>query len=195
MSTHARPIELERLPSDLCGARVRLRPPCAADEAQFVALRAASRAFLAPWEATLDGHDAFGPERFQRFLVRADDRRRFVLMRRDSGRLAGALSLSRIEWRSRTARVGFWIGAEHARQGLMSEALELVARWSAAALGLERLEAFVLPENAPSRSLLAKHGFVFERLSPAHCVVAGRLRDHELWTRALDAAHLPQSRK
>ncbi len=170
---------------ELCGARVRLRPPAPADEAAFVALRVASRDFLAPWEADAPDHDAFGPERFRRFLARSAARRRWLLERRDDGRIAGAVSLTRIDTRARSATAGFWIGAEHARQGLMSEALELVLAWSARGLGLAQVRAWVLPENEPSRALLGKLGFVRESERGESRSVAGRVREHELWTRAL----------
>lgn len=183
--------ELDAAPRVICGSQVRLRPPEPCDEAEFVALRRSSRDFLAPWEAASSSHDSFGPERFRRFAVRSADRRRFLVQRRDNGRLAGALSLSAIDRERRCATIGFWIGAEHARQGLMGEALSVLLPWSATQLGLERVHAFVLPENAASLALLRKCGFTFEALAPRHRVVAGRSRDHELWTRVLGQAGLP----
>lgn len=189
----------------LYGPRVLLRAPEPSDESEFVALRLASREFLAPWEATSSSHDPFGPERFRRFVLRSSDRRRFLLHRRDDGRLAGALSLSRIDRVRRCAAIGFWIGAQHARQGLMGEALSLLLAWSESGLGLERVDAYALPENAASIALLRKCGFSFEATAPDHRVVAGRSRDHELWTcelrrlRSSSAGsperYLPQSRK
>lgn len=181
--------------AELRGPLVELRAPQAGDEAEFVALRRASRDFLAPWEATPSSHDPFGPERFRRFVRRTANRRRFLVRRRDDGALVGAVSLTDIERERRCATLGFWVGAEHARQGLMGEALGLVLAWSASALRIERVHAYVLPENAASLALLRKCGFVLEAFAPRHRVVAGRLRDHELWTRAFDAAYLPQSRK
>lgn len=173
---------------ELRGAQVRLRSPSPADEAAFVALRLASREFLAPWEADAPDHDAFGSERFRRFLVRRADRRRWLIERLDDGRMVGALSLTRIDASERSATIGFWIGVDHARRGLMGEAAHSVLAWSASELRLALVRAFVLPENEPSRALLGKLGFTRQ---PGLCeprAVAGRLRDHELWTCALTNA-------
>jgi ribosomal-protein-alanine N-acetyltransferase len=164
------------------------------DEAEFVALRLASRGFLEPWEATLDGLDPFGPERFQRFMARGPTRKRFLIRSRASGSLMGALSFSELDRAAHSSTVGYWIGVDYARQGLMSEALALAVDWGALELQLERIDAFVLPENAPSIALLRKCGFALASLVPRYRIVAGRMRDHERWTRSL-RAYLPQSRR
>mgnify|MGYP002777217312 CR=1 FL=1 len=175
---------------ELRGARVVLRSPRAGDEREFVELRRASRAFLAPWEASGADHDPFGPERFQRFLARRRACQRFVLRRCEggafAGKLVGALSLTRIDAAARSAQVGFWVGAEHTRRGYMSEALGLVERWAALERGLARLEAQVLPDNSASLALLEKLGYRRDSTAtPLVRAVAGREREHELWLREL----------
>ena len=180
---------------ELRGACVALSAPSAGDEREFVELRRASRAFLAPWEASGGDHDPFGPERFQRFLARRRSSQRFVLRRCEGGALAGklvgALSLTRIDPVARSAQVGFWVGEEHTRRGYMSEALALVERWAADERALAVLEAQVLPENSASRALLEKLGYRREATTtPLVRAVAGREREHELWLR-----YLPRSRR
>jgi ribosomal-protein-alanine N-acetyltransferase len=172
----------------LRGARVELCEPNWSDEAEFVGLRLASRDFLAPWEATLEGLDPFGPERFRRFMVRGPTRRRFLIRSRERGGLVGALSFSEVDRARRSATVGYWIGAEHARQGLMSEALALGLAWARSELALERIDAYVLPENNASIALLIRCGFALDALVPRYRVVAGRMRDHERWTLAFAPA-------
>lgn len=167
--------------------RVELRAPNWSDEAEFVELRRASRAFLERWEATLDGEDPFGVERFRRFMQRGLRRRRYLIRRIATGELVGAVSLSEIDREARSAILGYWIGAAHARQGLMSEALALVLDVASKEFDLVRVVALVLPENEPSRALLRKLGFEFEAIEPRHRIVAGVMRDHERWVRALDA--------
>lgn len=180
---------------ELRGACVALSAPSAGDEREFVELRRASRAFLAPWEASGGDHDPFGPERFQRFLARRGSSQRFVLRRCQDGALVGALSLTRIEPVARSAQLGFWLGEAHTRRGYMSEALALVERWAAAERGLAVLEAQVLPENSASRALLGKLGYRREATTtPLVRAVAGREREHELWLRYLPQHYLPQSR-
>lgn len=177
---------------ELRGVRVVLRSPRASDEREFVELRRASRAFLAPWEASGGDHDPFGPERFQRFLARRSSSQRFVLRRGDDGTLVGAVSLTRIDSAARSAQLGFWVGEEHTRRGYMSEALELVERWAALERGLARLEAHVLPDNGASLALLEKLGFRRDSTAtPLVRDVAGRKREHELWLRCLPQPCLP----
>ncbi len=195
MASNTRERESSWESPELCGARARLRPATQRDEAAYVALRLASREFLAPWEADASDHDPFGPERFRRFIACRADRRRWLIERRDDGRLAGALSLTRVDLSTRSASLGFWVGAEHARRGLMAEALGLVLAWSESSLGLAQVRASVLPENSASRALLAKLGFELESEPSETRSVAGRQREHELWTRALAPGYLPQSRK
>ncbi len=182
-----RPSRAESIAASLRGVRVALCEPSWSDEEEFVALRLASREFLAPWEATLEGLDPFGPERFRRFMARGPTRRRFLIRSRDGGELVGALSFSEVDRARRTATVGYWIGAEHARQGLMSEALPLGLAWACSELDLERIDAYVLPENDASIALLVKCGFALDAVVPRYRVVAGRMRDHERWTLALAA--------
>ena len=168
---------------------VELFEPRWSDEAEFVALRRASREFLAPWEADLDGEDPFGPERFRRFMARGATRRRFLVRRaragESGGELVGAVSLSELDRDSGQATLGYWIGAAHARQGLMSAAIELALGFGRRELGVRRVAAYVLPENEPSRGLLRRLGFRCESIAPRYRMVAGAVRDHERWTREL----------
>jgi RimJ/RimL family protein N-acetyltransferase len=54
----------------------------------------------------------------------SDDEYTWALRREDDGPLLGVIG-----WRSARSDVGFWLGAEHRRQGLMAEALSTVADW------------------------------------------------------------------
>ena len=81
-------------------ARVHLRLPAPRDEAEFVALRRASRAHLEPWEPEPpDGHDPWGPEEFERYLdsVRSPRRVRWLIYRREDGALLGACAITGIQ--------------------------------------------------------------------------------------------------
>ena len=48
-------------------------------------------------------------------------------------------------------------------------------------LRLHRLEALILPDNEPSRRLVARVGFRFEGVSRRLIRLHGRWRDHERW--------------
>lgn len=166
-------------------ARVHLRLPAPRDEAEFVALRRASRAHLEPWEPEPpDGHDPWGPEEFERYLdsVRSPRRVRWLIYRREDGALLGACAITGIQRGVlQSASLDYWIGAAFARQGYMTEALAHVLDEVFGPLELHRIEALVLPENEASRRLLTRIGFRLEGLSQRLVLVSGAWRDHERW--------------
>lgn len=77
--------------------------------------------------------------------------------------------------------LSYYVFAGHERQGLMTEALRLVARHAFSKLALHRLEANIRPENAASIALVRACGFAREGFSPKYLKIAGRWRDHERW--------------
>lgn len=168
-------------------SRVRLRVPAASDAAAFTALRQASRAELEPFEACpAHGPDPFSPQAFERFLAQADSplRRRRLIERRADGALLGALSLTAIRRGIlQSGALDYWLGTPFVGRGLMGEALELFLEEAFIELGLQRVEALVLPENARSRRLLERAGFTLEGLSRGVVRVRGEWRDHERWAR------------
>lgn len=166
-------------------ARVELRLPKPHDEALFVDLRRSSRAHLEPWEPEPpDGHDPWGAAEFARYLDanRSPRRKRWLVWRNEDGALLGACALTAIaRGVLQSATLDYWIGQRFARQGYMSEALELVLREAFVPLELHRVEALVLPENEPSRRLLARAGFRCEGLARKLVRLHGEWRDHERW--------------
>ena len=171
-------------------ARVELRLPKPRDEALFDALRRASRAHLEPWEPEPpDGHDAWGGDEFARYLDanRSPRRKRWLVWRTQDGALMGACALTAIaRGVLQNATLDYWIGARFARQGYMAEALALVLREAFGPLELHRVEALVLPENEPSRRLLARAGFRCEGLARGLVRLHGAWRDHERWAMTCD---------
>ena len=167
------------------GRRVLLREPTADDEAGYCALRAASEAFLAPWEPLPPEGEGFASASGFRRLVAAAASPRHIktlAFRVDDGRLVGAVNANEVVLGCfRSAFLGYWIGAPFARQGLMSEALALMISHAFGALGLHRLEANVQPDNAASLALVRRVGFRREGLSPRYLEIAGRWADHERW--------------
>lgn len=81
----------------------------------------------------------------------------------------------------RSAYLGYHIGAPHARQGYMAEALGLALTHGFGPLRLHRLEANVRPENGASIALVRRLGFTCEGYSRRYLKIGGRWRDHERW--------------
>lgn len=168
--------------------RLVLRPPRSEDFEPWRDLRAASRAFLEPWEP-LWPQDDLTRGAFRQRLNRveaeaeADIGHAFLIFEQSRG-LVGGITISNIRRRAaQMATLGYWMGEAHARQGIMTEAVALVARHAFGALALQRLEAACIPENMASVRVLEKTGFSREGLAREYLAIAGRRRDHLLFAR------------
>ncbi len=166
-----------------------LRQPVRGDYAQWAALRARSRDFLAPWEP-LWTEDELTPAAFRRRLRRLrleraeDEGYSFFLIRRSDNALLGGLNLSHVRRGvAQTASLGYWMGVDHAGQGLMREALRAALPYCFGPLGLHRVEAACLPRNIRSRALLERCGFREEGLARAYLKINGVYEDHVLFAR------------
>ena len=60
-------------------------------------------------------------------------------------------------------------------------AVRALSEFAFSTLGLHRLEAACIPENAPSRRLLVKAGFTEEGFARAYLKINGVWRDHVLF--------------
>jgi ribosomal-protein-alanine N-acetyltransferase len=167
------------------GEPVFIRHPRAGDEAEFVALRRTSRAFLEPWEPIPPaGTDGFDGVAFARMLAASDTERsqRFLVCREEDGRIVGQASLGEIIRGSlEQAFLGYWVGAPHARKGYMTSAIRLVLGRAFGPLGLHRVEANIQPQNAPSIALARRVGMRKEGFSPRYLAIRGAWTDHERW--------------
>ncbi len=171
----------------LTGERVYLRPPCPGDWRAWAELRAASRTFLQPWEPRwADG--ALTSAAFRRRLRRQARESRedtgysyFVFLREDDVHV-GSVNLSDVQRSvAMSCTLGYWIGAPHARQGLMTEAVGCVLPFAFETLGLNRVEAACLPTNTASERLLRTLGFCQEGFARDYLRINGEWRDHLLF--------------
>ena len=167
--------------------RVYLRYPVQRDWREWSALRADSQAFLAPWEPTW-AYDALSRGAFRRRLkmYRAEMRQgvtySFLIFRAADDALLGGITLSNLRRGvAQTATLGYWIGAAHARQGYVTEALGAVLEFAFQRLGLHRVEAACLPNNEASRRLLLKCGFQEEGYAREYLRIDGSWQDHQLF--------------
>jgi [ribosomal protein S5]-alanine N-acetyltransferase len=183
----------------LRGDSVCLRPPEMRDYESWSALRAASRAFLVPWEPTWPGDDLTRGA-FRRRLRRshqeiANDEAYPFLIFRDNGVLVGGLTLGQIKRGVvQSGTLGYWIGAPHARQGLMTAAVRAMIGYAFTTLQLHRIEASCLPHNRASIKLLERTGFTREGFARAYLRINGAWQDHLLYG-LLDSDPLPHHGK
>lgn len=167
--------------------RLTLRPPQNADFRAWAELRAASAAFLQPWEPVW-AEDHLTRRAFQNRVAWAE---RSVatgtavplfLVRRADAALLGAITLDNVRrGPAQAATAGYWIGERHAGQGYMREALLAAVHHAFAGMDLSRIEAGCLPENAPSRRLLESAGFKYEGVAQSYLQINGRWRNHVLY--------------
>jgi ribosomal-protein-alanine N-acetyltransferase len=167
--------------------RVVLRAPQMSDYPAWAELRAASRAFLMPWEPLWSMDE----------LTRASFRRRVRHYQRDlredigyalfiysvaTGGLVGGVTLCNIRRGvTQSCTLGYWVGAQYAQQGYMTAAIRAVVPFVFDSLDLHRLEAACLPANTASMRLLEKTGFKREGLARRYLRINGGWQDHLLY--------------
>jgi 8-oxo-dGTP diphosphatase len=141
-------------------ARLHLRPPVEGDVPAILSLAgewevARLTAFIPHPYAEADAH---------RFLAGAALRRRtgreilFAIERRGEPGLIGMIGATLAE-DGAGAELGYWLGRAHWGRGYGPEAIRRLARLLIGTLGLDRLTAGVMAENAPSMRALEKAGF------------------------------------
>lgn len=163
----------------LKGKRVWLRPPKNEDFEEFTAMNKASRMFhkgLANPPLDRKGFDGF--------LLRneQESNESFLICRKEDGAIAGMINLSQIfRGNFQNAYLGYYLGEKFARQGFMTEAIELVLRFAFKDLNLHRIEANVQPHNLSSIAVLQRNGFTKEGFSRKYLKISRRWRDHERW--------------
>ena len=112
--------------------RLTLRPPTHADFRYWTGLRRESMEFLTPWEPSwADDHlsrKSFTNRVYwaQRSVANGSAVPLF-LIRREDETLLGAITLDNIRrGPAQAGTLGYWIGASHARQGFMREAIQAI---------------------------------------------------------------------
>src|SRR5262249_8710270 len=79
------------------------------------------------------------------------------------------------------AYLGYWVDEGHQGRGIAKEAVDLVLAFVFETLDLHRVQAAVMPRNAPSRHLLSTRGFREEGIARRYLCIAGSWEDHILY--------------
>lgn len=168
--------------------RLTLRLPQQADHMAWSALRQASKAFLTPWEPVW-AEDHLSRRSFTNrvsWALRSDAEGSglpLFVIRREDQMLMGGITLDYIRrGPAQSGTIGYWMGEPFTRHGYMREAIEALSHHAFTRLDLSRIEAACLPENTPSRALLEKCGFKYEGVAQAYLQIAGRWRNHVLYS-------------
>ena len=168
------------------GERIDLELYDASHQARWVAVRSASRDFIAPWEPEWDrGSDK--PHAFRaRMKLHQDEWKQkrglgllMVLNTEEERPVVGGISISNIRLGvNMSATLGYWTGVEYTRRGYMFEGLNLALDFCFNSLRLRRIEAATMLNNEPSMALLKKLGFQPEGVAREMLCINGRWEDH-----------------
>ncbi|HEY9346668.1 MAG TPA: GNAT family N-acetyltransferase [Inquilinus sp.] len=178
----------QREPPRLLGPRVFLTLAGPADSVALAAFHDREWDHLGPWLPPrsaawrTEAHwRRWGAEAVELFL---DDRAVRLVLRRIDRPEAGIVGQLNLNMLSRgafqAATLGYHMAAAQQGQGLMREALEMAIPYAFGPLGLHRLMANHLPENARSAALLQRLGFVREGYAKDYLFIGGAWRDHVL---------------
>lgn len=165
-------------------SRIELRLPALRDREDWCTLVDQSREFFAGRITTTGTAAAFRAYFVRSRLPTSACR---LIRRRGDRALLGAINLTEIvRGVFQSGYLGYYIGAQFAAQGYMTEALQMMLRTAFRQLRLHRVEANILPDNRPSLALVKRAGFRREGYSPRYLKIGGRWRDHERWALLAD---------
>lgn len=174
---------------EIRGEGLLLRPPRQNDYAEWQALRRSSRSFLTPFEPRWSEADLSA----RNFASRVRRNRRDALygtefslmiftMHGRRATLVGGMTLSNVRRRAfQNVTLGYWMGVEYAGKGIMTRAVALILPFVFDSLGLHRVDAACLPDNAASRRVLSANGFREIGIAENYLQINGEWRDHMLF--------------
>jgi ribosomal-protein-alanine N-acetyltransferase len=171
----------------LVGPRVELRPLTIDDWPAWREVRLRSKSWLEMWEPRPEpgAPDPVNDREAFRARCSAWDRQRhfdsaygFGLFERD-GSFLGEVSLGNVQRGPfQMAYLGYWIDEYSAGRGFVPEGVVLLMRYAFEDLKLHRLEAAIVPRNAPSRRVVEKLGLREEGIAHGFLQIQGVYEDH-----------------
>ena len=157
-----------------------IRPLELDDAGELAALLIENREFLAPFEPVRE--ERFYTADGQREWIENDGIRAFAILAGD--RIAGTVMMSNIALGPfQSANLGYWVAERLNGGGLATRAVGEAVDVAFGQLGLHRLEAATLVDNAASQRVLEKNDFEPIGLAPRYLEIAGEWRDHLLFQR------------
>lgn len=176
----------KRWPVVLKEQEIFLRPLRFRDRIKWNQVRAENREWLSPWEATIplisDESYSELPSYFEMVKIlnhEARNGRSFSFAIWKGENLIGQISLGGVILGAmRGGHIGYWIDRNFANHGYTTQAVEMLTRYAFEELKLHRLEINLRPENAASRRVAEKAGYVFEGERPRYLHIDGQWRDH-----------------
>ena len=158
------------------------------DKAQWDSVRAVNRDWLSPWEATRPNIDHNAPLPSYYGMVMQLNKEMKALRSISLGIwikenneqiLIGQITLGGIIFGAmRGAHIGYWIDRDYANKGYTTQAVQMLTQYAFEELALHRVEINLRPENAASRRVAEKAGYILEGERPRYLHIDGGWRDH-----------------
>jgi RimJ/RimL family protein N-acetyltransferase len=101
----------------------------------------------------------------------------------DEGGFLGLALVPQIDRETRTAELGYVVAPAARGRGVASEALRQLSAWAVAELGIFRLELLISVDNAASKRVAEKCGYVREGVLRSFHVKQDVREDTEIWSR------------
>jgi len=173
-------------PTVLENEEIFLRPLRVRDRKTWNRVRAENRDWLSPWEATIPtiSEDSYKelPSYFEMVKILNHEARsgRSISFAIWHGKnLIGQISLGGVIYGAmRGGHIGYWIDRNYANRGYTTAAVQMLTEYAFVVLKLHRVEINLRPENASSRRVAEKAGYIFEGDRPRYLHIDGQWRDH-----------------
>ena len=168
----------ESMPPVLTTGRLTLRPLAAGDEAALFAIFSDPEV-VRYWSRSAWTDMAQADEMLAAALRDYADGSglRYGIVVTATGELIGVANLFAFNRDNRRCDLGYALGSRHWGQGYVSEALVPVLEHAFGALGMNRIEADIDPQNLASGRVLEKLGFRQEGFMPERWIVHGETAD------------------
>ena len=167
--------------------RLCLRPPRTSDVPVLRAALRRNTAHLRPFEP--EGSDtsklaaAVAMVERERGLWRRDEKYTMLVFSRSTPEtFLGKVALSGVHRSSfQSCFLGYWVDEASCNQGIATESVAAMLAFAFGPLGLHRVQAAIMPRNAPSLTVVRKLGFRLEGHAKRYLKIAGEWEDHEIF--------------
>jgi ribosomal-protein-serine acetyltransferase len=106
----------------------------------------------------------------------------FAILDAQTGRFLGSAGLNHINLRHKFANVGYWIRKSANGKGVATSAVQKVAEFGFAELGLNRLEFLIPALNVASQRVAQKVGAEFEGVLKHRLIISGKSHDAVMYS-------------
>ncbi len=164
-----------------------IRPPILADYEQWALVRGKNRDVLMPFEPKWP-QNALSKEFFERRVevlkshAMSDKSYSYLIFDIAGDDLVGGININHVcRGAAQYASLGYWLDKNAQGKGYMTMAGLSVLNHAFSYLGLDRMNAAILPHNDKSKNLLVRLGFTQEGFAKNYIQINGRRQDHILF--------------